>query len=196
MPQPDYGPRTDEELLRAANQGDCEAFAEFCSRSLPRLNVFLRGLCTEWDIGIDHAEDFTSEALSRAINSACGDGTRPRCLSFTWLKSIGTNVAKEHLRRKTCVVFTPLSDRCDESYTTYDDIRRADEIEEVLKFLDWCRADHRYFLELVLQKGLTAKEACAELGLDPKDANKFFWEAVGNIKDLMELHGQQAIPVR
>jgi RNA polymerase sigma-70 factor, ECF subfamily len=84
----------DRELVKAAVEGDLEAFEKLVGRHQTRLVGYLRGLTnTESD-----AEDLAQEAFLRAYRSL--KGFRGTSSFRTWLYQIGTNVFRNWLEKR------------------------------------------------------------------------------------------------
>lgn len=88
------GEQTDAELVRLAQAGDVEAFAEIVRRHEHRLRiVLLRILDDSRDV-----EEAVQDALLQAWRNL--DGYRAEAALFTWLYRIGVNAALARTRRK------------------------------------------------------------------------------------------------
>ncbi len=89
---------TEEELVRAAQNGCTDSFRELVGRFGSRLTAFLhrRTGCTQ------DAEDLTQETLIRAYRNL--ESYRNHCRFSTWIYTIASNLAVSHLRKRRTTV--------------------------------------------------------------------------------------------
>ena len=93
--------RSDAELLRAVSAGDACAFDELYERYADRLYNYLRRRAG------DAAEDLLQLTFLRAFEAA--ERWEPRASVSSWLYTIATNLARDHVRREA-VRSTPTVD--------------------------------------------------------------------------------------
>lgn len=86
--------QTDHELLEAARAGDRQAFDRLFGEHVPKLRGVLRRMVGH----PDDVDDLAQESLLRAFQSL--DGFRGEAGAGTWLCTIGTRLAIDHLRRR------------------------------------------------------------------------------------------------
>jgi RNA polymerase sigma-70 factor (ECF subfamily) len=85
---------SDQILVQRARQGDCDSFAQLCTRYYPALMAVARALL------LDHhsAEDAAQEALAEAVRQF---ETLKKPEAFgSWIRAICRNVAKDMLRHR------------------------------------------------------------------------------------------------
>ena len=101
-------PLDDAQLIRAAQQGDTNAFAKLVEqydRAVLRVAVHLTG-------SLEDGQDIYQEAFLRAYMNL--DRFRFECAFFTWIYRIVTNLCLDHLRKKRFHWSMPLSPEGDE----------------------------------------------------------------------------------
>jgi RNA polymerase sigma-70 factor, ECF subfamily len=86
--------RTDDDLIRAAQSGDHEAFAELCRRHAQAARQRILAIVHHQQ----DAEDALQETLLRAYTHL--GGFRQACKFSTWITAIGTNAALGVLRKR------------------------------------------------------------------------------------------------
>jgi RNA polymerase sigma-70 factor, ECF subfamily len=87
-------PRTDDELVQAAQSGDHEAFAELCRRHAQHVRRRILGIVRHQD----DAEDAMQETLLRAYLNL--GRFRRACKFSTWMTAIGINAALTVIRKR------------------------------------------------------------------------------------------------
>lgn len=184
-PSPGRKRRTDNQLLKAAQAGDKEAFAGFCVRALPGLCRYLHHQCEAVGVPVDLAEDFAHETVMNALRSPPGSEV---CVS--WLRRIGHNLVIDWVRKNRRI--QAVENMEEQVEARAPSIEEREEYEEVLEFLEWMDTNDREILELVLLKGLPPVEAGAELGLDKWAAYKAYERAHQALRDLIQEHGKVA----
>ena len=94
----DEGPsvlqRTDDDLVKAAQLGDHEAFAELCRRHAQAIRRRIFGIVRHQD----DAEDALQETLLRAYSNL--GRFRQSCKFSTWITAIGINAALMVIRKR------------------------------------------------------------------------------------------------
>lgn len=183
--------RTDEELLRAAHDGDASAFQAFCVRSLPTLYRSMEWVCDYFGIDQGLAHDFAHDAMVKALTHFTAyrsDSLRPLPkVSHAWLSQIGYHLIIDWLRRnQRYQTLARAEEIVSKSAPTTKDKER---FEEVLKFLDWLDMNDRELLELVHMKGLKVHEAGEQLGMSRDAAYKAHERAMKRLQELIEEHG-------
>jgi len=86
--------RTDEDLVKAAQSGDHEAFAELCRRHGQAVKRRILGIVRHQE----DAEDALQETLFRAYANL--GGFRQSCKFSTWITAIGINMALIAIRKR------------------------------------------------------------------------------------------------
>jgi RNA polymerase sigma factor (sigma-70 family) len=184
----------DDRLLRAAHQGDGEAFQVFCVRSLPGLVSYLMAQCELCGVPIDLAVDFAQDTVIKAlaqVRASREHAYRPfPKVSTAWLKQIGYNLIMDHLRE------------AHRARSAQRDINAAkprpptqeeiDRLEEVHKFYTWLPPAEQEMIELVLVENLSIQEAAAKLGISKPAAYKRYERAVTHLQDFIREHGSLA----
>jgi RNA polymerase sigma-70 factor, ECF subfamily len=87
-------PRTDDDLVQAAQSGDHEAFAELCRRHAQPVRRRILGILRHQE----DAEDALQETLLRAYANL--GRFRRSCEFSTWITAIGINVALMVIRKR------------------------------------------------------------------------------------------------
>ncbi|MBK7584161.1 MAG: RNA polymerase sigma factor [Myxococcales bacterium] len=112
----------DQELLGAAQRGDRRAFDRLFAEHVPKLRGVVRRLVGH----PDHVDDLSQQALLKAYENI--SGFRGEAAPSTWLCSIGTRLALDHLRarkrwrEKAQVIF---ASRCLEDETMGGEVGQA-----------------------------------------------------------------------
>ncbi|HKB35252.1 MAG TPA: RNA polymerase sigma factor [Gemmataceae bacterium] len=171
---------SDGELLRAATEGDEQAFAEFCVRALPTFLGLLRSRCRHFGLPPDLAHDAGQETILRAINAYRKDPSVTP--SLRWLITIGTNVLRDWARSRQRMPNVPdevigeLSSTEETTPQLYDDVLAA---------LERLPVKDREILELVLIQELTPEEAADQLGIGKWAGYKRYERALVRLKSLL-----------
>ncbi len=158
------GALADEELVRIAQDGGCEAFEELVRRHADRLYTVILRFCG--DAG--EAEEAVQETFLRAWRGI--GGFEGRSEFFTWLYRIGLNEAKRRGSRKPPA---EVASAADGLLDDIPDVRHAPEPEaerhEVRFALERAVRDlqpsNRAALILRDVEGLTTEQAAAIMGL-------------------------------
>src|SRR6201996_701637 len=87
-------PRTDDDLVQAAQSGDDDAFAELCQRHAQGVRRRILGIVRHHD----DAEDAMQETLLRAYLNL--GRFRRACKFSTWITAIGINAALTVIRKR------------------------------------------------------------------------------------------------
>jgi RNA polymerase sigma factor (sigma-70 family) len=184
---------SDDHLLRAAQEGNDEAFRVFCVRSLPTLLSYLDLQCTRRGVPRDLAPDFVQSTVMKALDylRSCresADRPLPR-VSVGWLMQIGFNLMMDWLRQNR------RARKAREVLAAREKPRRlstqqVDQLEEVHKYFTWLTLPEQEIVELVLLKGKTIAEVAAELEISIDAAYKRYERAISHLRDLIKEHGK------
>lgn len=156
-------PRTDDELMAAAGDGDVDAYALIVARHLR--SVFR--LCARLLNDPHEAEDFAQESFARLWQSApnwrgCGGGVP------AWLHRVATNLCFDRLRRQREILVDELPDIMDQAHSVVDRI----EASELHAALQRCLADlpdrHRAALLLSYYEGYSNSLAAQIMDMNIK----------------------------
>ncbi len=175
----DYSQRSDGELLRAAAEGDEQAYWEFCVRSLPTLLRFVRARCQKHGLPLDLAADAVHEAMVRAIGwIKKHPGAR---LTFSWLVQTATNVIVDWLRERRHEVTGGRVEIAAASET----LGRTDDALDLRANLERLPPPDKEILEKIYFRGLSPEEVSADLGLGKWAVYKRLERALDRLRSLM-----------
>ncbi len=187
----------DDELLRAAEGGNSQAYVVLCTRSLPTLLRSLRAMCSEYGVPLSFSHDFAQQAILNAIRSVRENQKNFRNpqtkFSRAFLRKIGHRLVIDWIRanRRESRAVKQFADRALARADADRQIER--EREELAEFFDWLTFGEREIIELVLLQGLTAREAGERLGKSEDAAYKMYERAIAHLRDLRAEHGKLAI---
>jgi RNA polymerase sigma factor (sigma-70 family) len=174
------GQRSEAELLRAADEGDEDAFGEFCVRCIPALVRTQRARCQSLGIPPHMAEEFANETLVRAVqwlrNYPGGQ------LSRNWLFRVAHNVLVDWLRRHRGERQTFRGDLVESVVDRKADVEGT---SGILEYFSQLPPRDREILELVLLEGHTPPEAAEYLGIQAWSAYKRYERALKRLRDLL-----------
>jgi DNA-directed RNA polymerase specialized sigma24 family protein len=193
---------SDGELLRAATEGDEQAFAEFCVRSLPTFMGLLRARCRHLGLPQDLANDAGQEAILKALRwfhknrtppTTPAEGAPPaeppappeserRPPSLSWFITIAMNVLHDWARSKQRMPNAP-EERL--ANLTAEDMAPPAVYDDVLDALGRLPVRDREVLELVLIQELTPEEAAKELGIGKWAGYKRYERALVRLRELL-----------
>jgi RNA polymerase sigma-70 factor (ECF subfamily) len=172
--------RSDSDLLKAAIEGDEQAFWEFCVRSLPALLNEQRAQCRSVGISPAMAEDFVNESLVKAVQWLRKH--KPRKISKAWLMVISRNTMIDWIRRNR---FSKRS--TSQTIDQLEDTARNEtEIPVVLECFDDLSDRDKEVLELILFQDRSPPEAAQILGIEVWAAYKRYERALKRLRDLLK----------
>ncbi len=188
---------SDGELLQAATEGDEQAFAEFCVRSLPTFLGLLRARCRHLGLPMDLAHDAGQEAILRALKWFQKNRPQPgevppdqppseeqerRQPSLSWLITIAMNVLHDWARSRQ-----RMPNAADESLAnlTAAETVPPDAYDDVIDALGRLPVRDREILELVLIQELTPEEAAKQLGIGKWAGYKRYERALVRLRELL-----------
>lgn len=183
----------DDRLLREANNGNDDAFHQFCVRAIPGLLRYCRYQCRRFRAH-SMAGDFCQEAIQKALECVrtCREpGGRPLPkVSAAWLKQIAYNSIIDWNRRSQRVrLVDEFVGHLDAASPQRDVLEEREEQEHILKFFDWLQGNDRDMLELVLVEELPITEAGDRLGLSRDASYKAYQRSLRRLQDLLAEHG-------
>ncbi|MBM3678173.1 MAG: sigma-70 family RNA polymerase sigma factor [Actinobacteria bacterium] len=178
-------PDADATLVRAANEGDVEAFGELVRRYERRLRlVIARVLDDERDV-----EEATQDAFVQAWRHL--DRYRGDAAVFTWLYRIGVNTALARRRRKRIPVTSIAAIDGDLALESRDPrpddaTERADERDWVARALRRLPQEQREAVVLRDVAGLSNEEVAEALGLTVPAAKSRIHRGRMHLRELLE----------
>lgn len=181
------GPKPDAELVRLAQGGDLDAFAEIVSRYEGRLRlVLLRILDDSRDV--EEAVQDTFVQAWRGLASYRGESAL-----FTWLYRVGVNAALGRARkvRATVVELNALDAHPPRASDDVDPARAAEAADlraQVLAALDELPLDYREAVVLRDLAGLSNAEVAEALGVGLAAAKSRVHRGRMRLRELLEPH--------
>jgi RNA polymerase sigma factor (sigma-70 family) len=187
---------SDGELLQAATEGDDEAFAEFCVRSLPTFVGLLRARCRYLGLPPDLANDAGQEAILRALkwfqknrpqpgepsSSPPDPDAEKRQPSLSWLITIAMNVLHDWARSRQRMPIAPEEKLAN---LAAEETAPPDQYAAVIDALGRLPVRDREILELVLIQELSPEEAAVQLGIGKWAGYKRYERALVRLRELL-----------
>jgi RNA polymerase sigma-70 factor, ECF subfamily len=149
---------SDATFVRAAQQGDTEAFGQLYSRYARMVHGILLGRVRHVDV-----EDLVQEVFLRALPRV--RELRDTSRFGSWLAAIARNLAVDYYRRSQT---RPESDACDpDEHPAKSNVSSSGEAVEILDCIRILPEAYRETLILRLVEGMTGPEIAAKTGLSP-----------------------------
>jgi RNA polymerase sigma-70 factor, ECF subfamily len=171
---------TDPALVTAYRNGDEQAAAELVRRHATTLARFLYSLGADGD----DLEDLVQETLFRAFRRI--DTWRGGATFRSWLLTIGSNLLRDHARKRKAGTLVPIDERdlldASDPEATLDATETEQRVREGLARLP--RLQRQVFL-LRAQEGTDYEEIAIALGTTPGAARVHYHHAVKRLKELV-----------
>jgi len=169
-----------DDSLRMVIEGNEQAFADFCIRSLPQLLTIVRTRCRRFGVPADLARDFVQEALTRLIEQR--DKGALEQLSIKWLVTVSRNVMIDWIRKQRRV-----KTLTDEQFERIPDQDQSNaDLDAVLEGFGKLSSRDQEILNLVLWEGNSPAEAATRLGIEPWSAYKRYERALSRLKHIVK----------
>jgi len=151
--------RADTELLHLAAQGDKQAFAEFCSRTLPTLHRLAESRCRRYGLSTDHAQDAVQEAILAALTRIQAQNLSS--LSLAYLAKAVANKLIDYAKNNSKSV------QWDESrHSQFGEyVNDGQKFAELLTEFEMLTTSERHLLESVFMMNMKPSEVAVKLGV-------------------------------
>jgi RNA polymerase sigma factor (sigma-70 family) len=189
----------DDQLLRAANQGDLDAFRVFCGRSIVGLLRYCKRLCRDYNLPLDPdlPTEFAQDAILKALKYVqnCRNKRRrfPQ-VSVAWINGIARNRIIDWIRKRRRL---ELADdgaihNIDGGSMTPEQLElKREQQEQALSCLNLLGMRQREILELVYINDMSIQEAGSKMGLSRAAAYKLHGRSLFKMRELFRLHGSE-----
>jgi RNA polymerase sigma-70 factor (ECF subfamily) len=179
------------ELIRAAQQGEREAFDELVRQSYVEVFTLAYRLTGNEEDARDVAQDAYLRAW-RGIGRFRGEAQ-----FSTWMYRITANVASTHTRRRSRLRTEQLDDHAEPVEERYESLpgpaaESAEALERITDAIETLPAKLRHVVVLKDVYGLSHEDIAAELDISVAAAKVRLHRARRKLKDMLYEHGEEA----
>lgn len=147
--------------LRAAMEGDSQAYHSFLTAIAPHLRKIARRRCDEFGVSSNEAEDVVQEVLLTIhLKRGTWDPSRPLA---PWMSTIVRNKLVDSLRRRGKHVEVPLEDVV--ATLEVDERISASNRIDIEKFLSKLREPQRTIVQAISIEGESVRETASRLNM-------------------------------
>lgn len=173
----------EEQLVKRAQKGDQEAFAELCRTLRDPLLATIRGRMGSAARAAIDPEDMLQATFVRAVRSVPRFEWRGEGSFRRWLQSIATHVVLDAIRLQGRIGVLKIDrDVATDGTSPSQALRRRERLDRLQRSMQALSPDYRTVLKLSRMEGLPVKEIAARMGRSESAVKNLLLRATRQLK--------------